>query len=75
MLLAGRGCGNIESFCLLKQEGSWMGGIEEMRRDRVWRLDLAGSILKSNERETPRTGLPSKDLENGSACKKIICRR
>lgn len=47
-----------------------MGGIEKIHRDTVWRLDLAGSILKSNGRETPRTELPSKDLENRNTCKK-----
>lgn len=47
-----------------------MGGIEKTHRDGVWRLDVAGSILKSNKRETPRTGQPSKDLENRNTCKK-----
>lgn len=47
-----------------------MVGIEKTHRDRVWRFDLGGSILKSNERETSRTGLPSKDLEDRNICKK-----
>lgn len=31
-MLAGRGWGNTELFCLLEQERSWMGGIEKTHR-------------------------------------------